>query len=138
MKQNEMAKLMDEIFAECNMARTAGQKEYAHDTDNAFRNFEFLARELGLDRKMVLWVYMRKHIDGILSYINGHRSQREDVRGRIKDTIVYLCLLWGMIDEEQEEKEKFLANVVEPKERMQEAEINIRRHRTIPVNRMDE
>ena len=47
-------------------------------------------------------VYMLKHIDGISSYIQGHHSQREDVSGRITDAIVYLFLLWAMIDGERE------------------------------------
>ena len=37
-------------------------------------------------------------MDGISSYIEGHKSQREDVSGRIKDSIVYLLLLWAMVD----------------------------------------
>ena len=41
-----------------------------------------------------------KHIDGIASHIKGHTSQREDVRGRLTDAIVYLCILWGMIEKE--------------------------------------
>ena len=40
-----------------------------------------------------------KHIDGINAWVKGHESQREDVTGRIKDAIVYLCLLWGMADD---------------------------------------
>ena len=44
--------------------------------------------------------YMLKHIDGIAAYVKGHKSQREDVTGRITDCIVYLMLLWGMIEEE--------------------------------------
>jgi len=44
-------------------------------------------------------VFLLKHFDGITSYVDGHKSQREDVRGRIKDAIVYLMLLWGMIEE---------------------------------------
>ena len=43
-------------------------------------------------------VYLLKHIDGISSYVDGHKSQREDVSGRITDAIVYLFLLWAMID----------------------------------------
>jgi len=42
---------------------------------------------------------MLKHIDGICSFVEGHKSQREDVRGRITDVIVYLCLLWGMVEQ---------------------------------------
>ena len=44
--------------------------------------------------------YMLKHIDGIAAFVKGHKSQREDVRGRITDCIVYLMLLWGMIEED--------------------------------------
>jgi hypothetical protein len=44
--------------------------------------------------------YMLKHIDGIAAYVKGHKSQREDVTGRITDCMVYLMLLWGMIEEE--------------------------------------
>jgi len=47
-------------------------------------------------------VYLLKHIDGISSYIEGHRSQREDVSGRIQDSLVYLFLLWAMIDGEKQ------------------------------------
>ena len=48
-------------------------------------------------------VYLMKHMDGINAWIKGHKSQREDVSGRIKDAIVYLCLLWGMSEEKQAE-----------------------------------
>ena len=52
------------------------------------------------DRKKVLMTYMLKHVDGIAAYVKGHKSQRENVTGRITDCIVYLMLLWGMIEEE--------------------------------------
>lgn len=96
-----LAEIQDLVFDECRDLRDAGQKEYAHDEGNAFANFERLAEDLGLDRKQVLWVYLRKHLDGILAFIRGHRSQREDVRGRINDAIVYLTLLRGMVDAEE-------------------------------------
>jgi len=51
-------------------------------------------------------VYLLKHIDGITAYLNGHKSQREDVRGRIKDAIVYLMLLWAMIEEKESNGKK--------------------------------
>ena len=80
--------------------RAAGQKEYARNKNNAFANFERIADNLNLNKKEVLLVYLLKHIDGISSYVKGHQSQREDIRGRITDAIVYLCLLWGMIEKE--------------------------------------
>lgn len=96
---------MSTVFKECEALRNAGQKEYAGGED-AFGNFNRLAAKLGIDRKRVLLVYSTKHQDGIDSYIRGHVSQREDVRGRINDLIVYMCLLRGMIDEETSQQNK--------------------------------
>ncbi len=80
--------------------RAAGQKEYARKENNAFANFERVADYRGSSKEKGLMVYVLKHIDGISSFVNGHHSQREDVRGRITDVIVYLCLLWGMIEDD--------------------------------------
>ena len=102
---SEMAATMQAVFQECQTLRDAGQKEYAHRDANAFANFERVGERLGLDRKQVLLVYFEKHIDGIHSHVKGHTSQREDLRGRIHDAIVYLCLLRGMVDEENPSSE---------------------------------
>lgn len=87
--------------AEQNMT-AAGQKEYAHGSDDVLDNFNRVAALVGVDRKAVLATYMLKHIDGIMAYIKGHKSQREDVRGRIVDARVYLLLLLAMIEEDKE------------------------------------
>lgn len=106
MTQEEMAQLMDVIFRdEIQQLRKAGQKEYAHgDVDDAFNNFKRLASELSISKEKVLLVYARKHWDGIIAHVNGYTSQREDVRGRINDLIVYMFLLRGMIDEDSKLK----------------------------------
>jgi hypothetical protein len=101
MKQTEMASVMNQVFKECDDLRGAGQKDYAGEEKDAFANFDRLALDLGIDRKKILWVYAMKHRDGIANFLNGHTSQREDVRGRINDLIVYMCLLRGMIEEEE-------------------------------------
>ena len=98
MKHSEMIKEIELIFAKVSSTHIEGQKEYAMDEDNVFANFERIAEQTGFDKKMILWIYLMKHIDGIASYLKGHKSQREDVRGRIKDAIVYLCILWAMIN----------------------------------------
>jgi len=43
--------------------------------------------------------YLLKHVDGVVSYVDGHKSQREDVRGRLTDIIVYAMLFWGMVED---------------------------------------
>ena len=100
MKHEEMLEQIDYIFGEVKRIHTAGQKEYAMNENNVFANFERISEQTGLDQKMVLWIYLMKLIDGIAAHIKGHRSQREDVRGRLTDAIVYLCILWGMIEGE--------------------------------------
>ena len=81
--------------------RAAGQKEYARKSNNAFANFERISENLDIKREEVLLTYMLKHVDGVCAYVKGHKSQREDVRGRITDIIVYLCLLWGMVEQNE-------------------------------------
>lgn len=111
MTKEQMALVMDKVFEECRGLRSAGQKEYAHREENAFANFERVGERLGISREQCLLVYMEKHLDGIHSYVQGHKSQRESVTGRINDAIVYLCLLRGMVNENavREESAKITA-----------------------------
>ena len=96
-----MEKLIQtEILPKVLKTRDAGQKEYAQDVDNVFANFERIAMSIDVDRERVLMTYLLKHIDGISAYVKGHKSQREDVTGRITDAIVYLMLLWAMVVED--------------------------------------
>jgi hypothetical protein len=68
--------------------------------ENRFRNFEALGNELKLDKKLILWVYLKKHLDAIRSYITGDYAGSESIIGRIMDARNYLALLAGMIEEE--------------------------------------
>jgi hypothetical protein len=99
MTRDEFAVLLLSIQEQERAVRAAGQAEYAHRDDNCFDNFDRAALQLNLSRERVLAVFALKHWDGIIAHINGHTSQREDVRGRIKDLRLYLALLWGMLDE---------------------------------------
>ena len=100
MTQNEMNTLMKYMLEDINKMRIEGQKEYSHDSTDVFANFTRVGNLLDESRQKVLMTYMLKHIDGIAAYVKGHKSQREDVRGRITDSIVYLMLLRGMIEED--------------------------------------
>lgn len=99
MTRADLQKWMEQTFKECMKLREQGQAEYARREENAFGNFERVAERLKLSREAVLMVYLEKHLDGIAAWVEGHRSQREDVRGRINDAITYLCLLRGMVEE---------------------------------------
>ena len=98
--QDLMTKIMDKIIA----TRDAGQKDYARDVDIVFANFERVASFVGVNREKALLTYMIKHVDGLCAYVDGHHSQREDVRGRLTDIIVYCFLMWGMVEENESKK----------------------------------
>ena len=117
MTRKQMKTLIDNIFKKIQKTREDGQKEYARDLDNAFANFERIANNLSISREKVLLTYLLKHIDGICAHVDGHKSQREDITGRITDSIVYLCLFWGMIEgSEYPGKSKYYYNRLKEKE----------------------
>ena len=85
--------------------RDEGQKEYARENDDVHANFKRISKYCNISSEKVIMVYLLKHIDGINAYIDGHKSQREGVEGRIIDTIVYLFLLWGLITADNNESD---------------------------------
>lgn len=88
-----------ELWAECVKMRDTKGREYSHEKDR-FANFNRLANELGISNVTVGWVYLKKHLDSIASYVkDGKTYSTESIRGRIVDAIVYLTLIGGMIEE---------------------------------------
>ena len=103
MKYEEMSELLEEtIFPEIRRIREAGQKEYARNSNDVLANFKRVSEWLGISTEKVIGVYLGKHLDGVLSYLDGHKSQRESVEGRLTDMIVYTTLLWASIKEEKD------------------------------------
>lgn len=99
MTKDKFSALLNQIQSAEIEVREAGQKEYAHNEEEVFSNFQRISNQLGISQEKILLVYALKHWDGIVAYVNGHKSQREDIRGRIKDLRMYLALLWGMIED---------------------------------------
>jgi hypothetical protein len=96
---DEFDRVTEQLFDEVRKLRDTKGREYARSSDR-FANFNRLAKELGMSREKVLWVYTAKHLDGIVSFINtGLTFSTEKIEGRIVDAITYLLLLAGMIRE---------------------------------------
>lgn len=103
-----MQSIIRQVFdATINVNKSKGG-EYSGQV-NALANFERLGIELEMTPEKVLWVYFKKHLDSIRSYIIG-LDQRidpkdqltaplaelsEPIEGRILDAIAYMCLLVG-------------------------------------------
>jgi hypothetical protein len=69
--------------------------------DDRLDNFKRLGKEMGLAPEKILWVYLKKHLDSILSYINTAEVKSESIESRITDARVYLALLRGLIEEKK-------------------------------------
>ena len=100
MNKGHFDRFFEHMIQEVKETRDCGQKEYAKD-GNVFEDFSQTAKLTGSSQAAVLYTFLNKHMRGIASWIRGHKSQREDVTGRIKDAIVYLYLLWAMVEEEK-------------------------------------
>lgn len=92
----------DMVQEERDLLLRKGQ-EYSGKEDR-HANFKRLALQLKLPPEKILWVYLTKHLDGILSYINGGYAGSEPIRGRIEDARNYLALLAGMIAIKEKEE----------------------------------
>ena len=103
MTKEKFDEFMDNvIIPEIKDTRDKGQKEYAQDVLNVFGNFRRTGARVGISPEQSLMNFLMKHIDGICAHVKGYESQREPVQGRIKDAMVYLSLLWGMVEKDKE------------------------------------
>lgn len=74
-------------------------KEYAHSA-NRFANFNRLSEELGIPNYVIGWIYCKKHLDSIASFIKeGQTFSTETIQSRFQDAILYLMLIGGMVEE---------------------------------------
>lgn len=81
-------------------------REYANNDNDRLANFKRAAQRKGIAPLVALGVFLDKHMDSIDSYIRCERTfSNESIESRIVDAITYLTLLWGLIVEEQEQKQ---------------------------------
>lgn len=103
---NEMVKQM--IEEESAVGKSKGVEYVVND--DRLDNFKRIGAETKcphckkpLGAKIVWWIYFKKHIDSILSFIKrGKVLSEESIEGRIMDSRVYLSLLRGIIQEERD------------------------------------
>jgi hypothetical protein len=88
------------------LTESKGEEYKAGDADQ-FANFNRQARDLGLDRKAILMVYLSKHLDSIRNFVRlGDKAKlSEPIAGRIEDAILYLYLLLGMVKDDQAQRD---------------------------------
>lgn len=96
----DFAKIREQMKIEEDKIETTKALEYTNGKDRFF-NLKELGAELDIDPKKVLWLFLKKHLDGIKRFIVTGEQPSESVQERIKDARVFLSLLRGMVEEKQ-------------------------------------
>jgi hypothetical protein len=106
MKPEDFDKLVESVFAECKALLTMKQKEYSEGKD---RLDQFTKGELmtGLPAHRVLAGMMLKHTTSIYDMLQHDSTLDFSIKKwkeKIFDHINYLCLLMGILDDNQRNK----------------------------------
>lgn len=145
MQRTDLHLLMDRTFDAVSGLNGSKGMEYADDTE-ALRNFYRRAEEYGVDPKVVLGIFLGKHLDAIATFIRSGEVRSEPIEGRVHDAILYLVLLLALIEDEASDEqaivelagENQLALDVEPVELDSPAEPRHAVEETQPVPTLEE
>ena len=100
MDKREFRNLLDATYQSLvNLTASKGE-EYSRDTDQ-LANFKRQAEELNATPEKILMVYLNKHLDSIKSFVKTGKVHSEPIEGRIDDAILYLILLKGIVQDDQ-------------------------------------
>jgi hypothetical protein len=101
MFNDEFAKFLDLEMGKILSIRTNAHQEYAGK--DVFENFNRRANELNINRNQAWAVLAFKHVDTIKKFCAGTPGveNREAIENRIRDAILYLFLLLGMVTEDR-------------------------------------
>lgn len=103
MTQNERAAFITKFFNEnCLPLTETKGKEYSRHENDVNSNFKRLSEETAIPSKTVLYIYLKKHLDAISSYIKTGQVLSEPIESRIADAINYLFILASLIEEEKD------------------------------------
>lgn len=108
MTYKEFETLVAKMIAEEAAVGKSKGTEYTQGEDR-LDNFKRLAKDIGITPKQVLWVFLKKHLDSISTYIRKEadispQNLTEPIEGRVMDARVYLSLLRGLIEEDKCQK----------------------------------
>ena len=102
MNRQRFNDLRDKAYTDIVGINQAKGVDYAGE-DDALANFKEAAEALGLTPFQIWAVYHHKHQSAINQFIKRGRVESEPIEGRVKDAILYLFLLLGLIEDQKQE-----------------------------------
>lgn len=88
----------EELISLAKEIRERKRPDYTLGSENVLRNFDTIAVDLDLPPEKIVWVYMKKHLDAILSHVNyPNYEASEPIEARFADTVNYILLLYSVI-----------------------------------------
>lgn len=88
---------LERIMNVCKDTIHKKNKDYAK-VGKKFSQFDDLAKELNLTPETIWYIFFSKHKDAIRTYCSKKELYSgESISHRIKDAIIYLCILYGMV-----------------------------------------
>lgn len=73
--------------------------DYTDGGDDAHRNFKTAGAKLGVHMLEIWAVYFFKHMDSIISAMEGNELQSESMEGRVADAVNYLLILAAIVSQ---------------------------------------
>lgn len=112
MNQETFDKVVQELTEDRKKVAEGKREDYTKGDEDVLKNFKNQAEALGLTPMQSLAVHMEKQISAVFNYIktNG-QSESEPIIKRIGDSINYLELLWGLINDGKQKKERKLCYI---------------------------
>lgn len=100
MDKKQFRLLIDDTYKTLIGLTASKGEEYSRDSDQ-LANFKRQAEELLMTPEKVLMVYLNKHLDAVKSFVKTGKIYSEPIEGRIDDAILYLILLKGIVQDDQ-------------------------------------
>lgn len=100
MNNYEYQKCVEELTDDRKEVSKGKRADYTKGSENVLQNFYDQAEFIGVTPIQSLAVHLQKQTSAVFNYIKTHgQSESEPIIKRIGDSINYLELLWGLIND---------------------------------------
>jgi len=115
MNIEEYTQLRDELTDHRLTLSASKREDYTRGDEDVLANFKNVAKSTGLRPDQVLLVYAQKQFDAVANYVKtGGQSESEPIKERISDVLNYMELLWGLINDPEEQQINFTNITIDP------------------------